>query len=162
MKITYEWRSPVYSNFDANKVGSELQRIEKKHGGVRPDAVIEVARKKGSPLHKMFEWDDSVAAHKYRQSQASAIIRNCRAVVVGPSGPQQIRGFVLVPGEEKTGYVTASTIVEEDRVQRLMEAAIKGLESWMNRYEEFQDQLPGVFFPVKSVVADYYKKQRDS
>ena len=32
--------------------------------------IVEEARKKNSPLHDFFEWDDSIAAEKYRLAQA--------------------------------------------------------------------------------------------
>lgn len=65
------------------EIAEAIGRIEDKVGvgNLTPDAVVEAARPKAHPLHHRFEWDDSVAGHKYRLDQARALIRTRFAVV---------------------------------------------------------------------------------
>lgn len=54
---------------------SELRRIYERDGCVRVSVVVKEANPKRSPLHDEFEWDDQVAGHEYRLSQARKLIR---------------------------------------------------------------------------------------
>lgn len=58
-----------------------LKAIAERDGGLlRPKAVVDAARDDKSPLHGCFEWDDGVAAEKYRIEQAQQLIRSFRIV----------------------------------------------------------------------------------
>jgi hypothetical protein len=56
-----------------------LEQICEKHNGViTVDLVVKEARKKTSPLHTYFVWDDSEAARQYRLIQAGELIRRVK------------------------------------------------------------------------------------
>ena len=67
-------------NVSAQKVGEELELIERQNGEITPQAVVDKARPEDSVMHKCFEWDDETAAEKYRLSQARSLIR-CIVVI---------------------------------------------------------------------------------
>lgn len=64
----------------ANVAGAELDRLNKKHNGLTPECVLDSAKAKTSPLHPVFEWDDSKAGREYRLDQARKLIRNVYTV----------------------------------------------------------------------------------
>jgi hypothetical protein len=49
--------------------------LTQEKGNLTPDRVIHYARNEKAALHESFEWDDTVAGHKYRIQQANALIR---------------------------------------------------------------------------------------
>ena len=59
-----------------------LTELEDSRGGLTPDLVLETARDPTSPLHQCFEWDDTVAAHRYRVDQARYLITSHRVEVI--------------------------------------------------------------------------------
>lgn len=65
-----EWRIKGIYKADAQKVADEIG--DKK---VTPQEILEKARDETSELHKCFEWDDSVAAERYRLQQAGNVLR---------------------------------------------------------------------------------------
>jgi hypothetical protein len=65
---------------DAQTAGSELDRIRRRDGTIRPDVVVDEARPEEAPLHPAFEWRDPVAAEQWREHQASTLIRVVRVV----------------------------------------------------------------------------------
>lgn len=67
-------------NVSAQRVGEELELIERQNGEITPQAVVDKARPEDSVMHKCFEWDNEKAAEKYRLSQAGTLIR-CIVVV---------------------------------------------------------------------------------
>jgi len=64
----------------AEKVYSELELIRKSEGGITPVAVVEKAKEKDSALHRHFEWDDGIAAGKYRIVQARKVIQSIEVI----------------------------------------------------------------------------------
>lgn len=73
---------------DAQTAGSELDRIRRRDGTIRPAVVVDEARPEEAPLHPVFEWRDPVAAEQWRQHQATTLIKVVRVV---PSAPQEPR-----------------------------------------------------------------------
>ena len=73
---------------DAQTAGSELDRIRRRDGTIKPAVVVDEARPKEAPLHPAFEWRDPVAAEQWREHQASKLIKVVRVV---PSAPQEAR-----------------------------------------------------------------------
>jgi hypothetical protein len=111
----------------ADVAGREFDRISAAHGGrLTSSLVVDEARPEQAPLHPAFEWDDEKAAERYRQHQASTLIR---AVVLVPevtSHQPEHRAYVLTQTQEepKPVYVKAEEVVQEpslfaDALQRL-------------------------------------------
>jgi hypothetical protein len=69
---------------DAQTAGSELDRIRRRDGTLRPDVVVDEARPEEAPLHPAFEWRDPVAAEQWREHQASTLIKVVRVVPAAP------------------------------------------------------------------------------
>jgi hypothetical protein len=53
----------------------ELKSIFEVNRELTPKIVVNAARKKDSPLHDRFEWNNAVAGEKYREVQAAELIR---------------------------------------------------------------------------------------
>lgn len=68
-----EWRVKGIYKADAQKVADEIGNDK-----ITPQEMIEKARNEQSELHKCFEWNDTIAAGKYRLQQA----RNVLAMLV--------------------------------------------------------------------------------
>jgi hypothetical protein len=66
----------------ANRESVKQRLIELAAGGrLTPNAVVEDARDKDSPLHSVFEWDDAVAADRFRIEQARNLIQSFKVHV---------------------------------------------------------------------------------
>jgi len=91
------------SQFDA------LIKKLKKDGGLTASGVLAEAKRKGSPLHGLFDWDDTTAAHEYRLIQARQVIKRANCKIEKPEDK-----LVNVPSiEQGEGvYKTISAIVE--------------------------------------------------
>ena len=55
---------------DAEVAHDELHRIRDQHGELQATTIVDEARSKKSPLHRCFEWKNTVAAQKFREEQA--------------------------------------------------------------------------------------------
>jgi len=119
--VEYSWKQGSRVNAKAEDFGKVVNRLEKKHGVVSPEAVVEEARPKDSPIHEAFEWDDSVAAEKYRTDQARYGINHLRVIVKKGANATQSRAYVNVVIGEQRGYVaTARAMSDEDMAQQVL------------------------------------------
>jgi len=100
---------------ETNIIESELQRIQDEQGRITPEIVVISAEKPESPLHHLFEWDDSVAGHKYRIEQAREVIRSIRLTVTYETKVVCVPAYVRDPsvGPSEQGYVTITTLASE-------------------------------------------------
>lgn len=62
-------------------IDAALETMLKRHKTITVDLVLKEAQSDGHPLHSLFEWDDGVAADKFRKMQAYAMILSSRFTV---------------------------------------------------------------------------------
>lgn len=73
MKIIWkDGMDSFYKGVRAEEVVAELNKINAE--AITPEQIVDAARDEKSILHQFFEWDDAVAAEKYRQNQAQQML----------------------------------------------------------------------------------------
>lgn len=105
-KRKYEWWDGYSRCVDANIVGGIVEQLEATNGSVTREDFLEVSRPEDAPTHDLFEWDDSVAAEKWRLRQSTTIINSLRVVYEDKEGEEKkISAFIQTsaPGEH-TAY----------------------------------------------------------
>lgn len=110
------------SSKDVNEsVAQRIRELHEKSGGnLEPDAVVEDAREKNSPLHELFEWNDRKAAAIQRLDRAREIIRS--VTIVYETSVETIRApaYVKNPATSK-GYVSIARLsTDEDRAREAL------------------------------------------
>ena len=147
--MIYEWKDGTALKLNAQKAGEELEKLRVKNNGqLTPKAIVRAAKKKSSALHDGFEWDDSIAADKYREEQASYILRHI--AVRKPVGKDEkpVRAFVSVREEGSQHYTSLEVAMGDDVLRRqVLEKAWRELQAWRQRYEEYQE-LAQVFAAI--------------
>jgi hypothetical protein len=97
----------------ADVAGPELERIWARHGKrLEPLDVVEAARPAKAPLHPCFDWDDKIAAEKYRLQQARMITRNIQ--ILDKDGPKNLFVHVTIEpegGKRQKHYQHVGTIL---------------------------------------------------
>lgn len=128
-------------DMDAHEV---KQYIDSLHinGRLTPEMIIDDARREDSPLHCCFDWDDSIAANKWRLEQARNIIS---VVYINSSNPnatnpnQPIRAFVNVINDGERFYSPVKTVFSDDNQrEKFLELAESELLRWQERYAALQ------------------------
>jgi len=76
----------------------EVVALAEKHGGtITPEIILEEAKRKRSPLHGFFCWDNNEAANEYRRIQAQQMIRRIKVTITGGENQSiRVRAFVNV------------------------------------------------------------------
>ena len=130
-----EWKIKGIYKADAQKVADEIGE-----NSITPQEVLEKAKDENSELHKCFEWNNDLAAEKYRLQQARAIIIN---LVYAPKAKEEqpVRCFQIT---------AEKSVVQENQYQQLLARAKAELESFRRRYETLTE-LEAVFEAIDTI-----------
>ncbi len=160
-KNNYEYREGWHPNVDANTVGGVMEEIESKNGAVTSELFLEASRAEDSPTHAVFEWNDGIAAEKYRLHQAARTICAIRVIVQGGSDSRSptkpLRAFVNVAEDDskRAQYMNVSYAMsnEETRSMVLLRA-MRELKAFQEKYSTLTE-LAGVFMAIDEVQAGH-------
>lgn len=126
--MVYRFEDPEkYHGIDPQPVGEALAAL-RTDGEIDAVRVVEAAAESSSPLHPLFEWDDTRAAKKYRLLTARMLIRN---VVVAPADVEDERTTTARAVPVRT--VTRTAVVDvapETPLTRAQEALL----TWRRKY----------------------------
>lgn len=159
MKTIFQFRSGCRLSGNAQAVGEHLEAIRAKSNTLTPELVLADAHADASPLHAFFEWDDSLAAQKYRVDQAGNLIRSIQVTYVDleESAPRQIsldsvqaadepqanpvRAFVAITLEDgQRGYeITGAAMANPDLRQQVLSRAHSELSAISRKWREVSE-----------------------
>jgi hypothetical protein len=140
--VEYAWRDGARlqrgTRVTAQVVGERLEHLRAAASGeLTPDRVVADARDPSSPLHPLFEWNESEAAHQYRLVQARALIR---AVVVryrasADGQTRSVVAFVNVKQGDRQYYAaTVLALSDPDRRAIVLRQAWEDFQALRKRY----------------------------
>lgn len=140
--IVSEFRSGSRISLDSNKVLKELIEVYKSSASNRllPKEIVEYARNHPeSELHKGFEWNDGIAAERYRQQQATQIVYNIRVVydtnISNDKTEYKVNIMPFTHLDNDNGYESTVRIIkDEDKYAQLKHQAYNDLIYWRNKY----------------------------
>lgn len=148
----------LFKKFDARRVGRELERIRKANGGaITAELVVEWARDPKSYLHRMFEWNDTKAAHQYRLELARQIVRH--VIVLGSTPETTTRAYHVVTMKGKRAYRSTDDIMSDAELRRqLVERALADYRAWEARYRHLKE-LADIFRAADRVQRKQEREQ---
>ena len=115
-------------------VSDELIALHKKHKTLSPSIIVQSAKRKKSPLHNLFDWDDTEASQKWRLHQARILIVNAKITVV-KNNPTTIKAFVSLRDKEERKYMHTAQVMEDKALQLQLFTSLE------NRIQPIQDHL---------------------
>ena len=136
--MKYAWRNgyPHPKDLDP-EIAAKALEVVRKRGELTPAAVVEAARVATSPLHRCFEWDDSIAAEAHRLSQARTLIASVVVRLESEQKDIEVRAYISVPGSDGKKYEDTQIALSRDDLRRqLLDRALHELEQWEKRYRD--------------------------
>lgn len=149
MVYDWKWNMPV----KAQKVGEHFEQLESRFGKITPKIVLESARKEDSLLHPCFEWNNEIAAEKYRESQAGFMIRNLVVKVDGTNTDTKacVRAFVNIQTETFSEFLSVQKVLADDELRvQMLTSAKKELQFFKDKYSTLEE-LSEVFEAIEKV-----------
>jgi hypothetical protein len=151
----------------AEVIGDYMMSLYKESNNqLTPDFVVSKSRAKSSVLHRLFEWDNERAGHKWRLKQARDII-NCISVVKEDKlGKElEVKAFVSVQidsqGYLKENYAPKNTsyyVSVDDAMSNpnsrdyTLRMAYRDLEMFNNKYQHLKELAKLFKFIDKEVL----------
>ena len=127
-----KWKVSGIFKADAQKVYKEIGSTS-----ITPEEVLEKARNEKTELNKCFEWNDGIAAEKYRLQQARQIIQ-LLVVVPKSEDSEPIRAFQIT-SERNTYQPTRLFLEQPDEYQILLKRAKIELAEFKKRYKTLSE-----------------------
>lgn len=143
-KKKYEWvdTHDYKPNVDANVVGGVFEHLEEEEGGVTRYNFLEFSRPEDSVTHSLFEWNDEVAAEKYRLRQSSSIIHSLRISYINQDREEvKVNAFVNTSApKEKPKYESIEDALSDLGKREIILNRIKGeLDAFIMRNKHIEE-----------------------
>lgn len=140
-----------FSEEEAQPIGEHLDELAAQGIEMTPDGVLPHAAKMSSPLYPYVEWDDSIAAHKWRKHEVRQIFNHLEVQYVDVQTEEERNAPAFVSlhvsktnddGEiEYTRcYVQTQEVVEQpDLREQAIEQALRQLRHWQGQYKMYNE-----------------------
>lgn len=148
--MIYKFKSGTRLNVSAQAAGELCAELESQ-GRLTPREVVDASRPEDAPLHAAFEWDDAVAAERYRETQASYIIRSIEVVLEGSSKPtRKFVSLAVSDGGREYREINRVLSIRSER-ELLLEQAKRELMAFKSKYAVLEE-LADVFAAIDKVA----------
>ena len=153
------WKRGYRQKIEPEKAFNELERIKLKNGGkLTAGLVVIEARKQRNPLHKAFEWNDSIAADEYRLEQARRMLRSIEVVYKDTQKVPPTRVYVAISEpatneqpERKVYRSVAEALKDPILRDEVIGNAIRDAISYRRKYAAIQE-LAKVFHAIDEFI----------
>lgn len=144
---------------DADACGRRIAQLRRElKRELEPDDILADARRRESPLHAAFVWDDGEAAERYRRFQAGQlIVCLVRVEKTAAGGEIATRAYVSVqrPDDRRKRYFmpTERAMADATIRQEVIERALHDFEKARSRWQHLQELAP-IYSAIDTVRAD--------
>ena len=152
----FSWKSGAQIPVAAEVAASTIRSLQASLGqdSVTAKELLDASRDENAPLHSCFEWDDSIAAEKYRLWQARHIISSLEIEIVKDNQPAfKTRLFlnVSIVAPKKQGEFVGVDVVlsNKDYRDRVLDNALLELRAFQRKYAAYEE-LMGVCKAIDS------------
>ena len=125
-----------HQSADPQVIGDAIEQITAQAGGrLKPQHVVEAARKRSHPLHQHFEWSDKIAAEAHRLDQARQIIRSVTIVRDTDINGASARAYHSI-NDDGVSYRSTTEVQTSTFLQlQLHKQALRDLNAFEYRYQ---------------------------
>lgn len=152
--MVYSWKVPVYK-VSAQQAGEHIEELDRIHGEVTPQILLDDSRPTDAVLHPCYEWDDSIAAEKYRLHQSKKIIGNLVIVSVSKNKDDaeketRVNAFVSIKerNESASYRPTVMALSNSNMKAQVVKNAVAELRMFKAKYNgivDFESIIKEVF-----------------
>ena len=162
MAVIGEWipQSGFKNKADANKVAQEVESIgcNNTNDEFHTQEIVDYARNNpGSELHKLFEWNDTLAAEAYRNQQARDILRFLKITIVDEftqaKEPTLVRYFISTGNNNGTYKKTEPIFRNANEAEKVLEGMKRDAENYINRYKMYLNLNPNLAAAITALQA---------
>lgn len=148
--MVYQWKTGSRHKVSAAVAAEVMDRLAEEDR-LNAQELVDESRPEDAPLHCEFEWDDSIAAEKWREEQAGALIRHLVVRIEANEQEYPTRQYFMVQKEANTYEPIQVILKDEDKTAMLLEQAKRELQAFKAKYAGLKE-LAAVISAIDSVV----------
>ena len=136
--ITAVWKIDGIFKADPQKVADEISALGDE---VTPDELVKAAKNEQSELHKCFDWDNDIAAEKWRKYQARQIM--CFLIIKNEdeNDGQNTPPVRFMYKTDSGGYKQSKMVFKVDsEYQKLLQRVDGELRAIKKKYSHIQER----------------------
>lgn len=142
-----EWKVKGLYKADAETVYREITSLGDKFS---PEDIVEAAKDESSELHKCFEWNDEVAAQKWRLHTARMLV-NQLVIRTETSDNIPVAVRVISSASEVNTYVPTKMLIKsESDYADLLARAKRELQAFQQKYSTLSE-LQEIFTAIDAL-----------
>lgn len=153
-------KGAMFDDDQAQVIGDRIEELaEENNGHVTPNIMVIDAEYKKSPLHDYFEWDDGIAAGRFRVRQARHLLGRIEVIIKTNGDEEPVKAFhnvIILNEKEKTSERVYSPLInvlsDKEQYQQIIEKAFMELDGWRKRYKQYKE-LDKIFDVIDEVKA---------
>lgn len=117
-------------------VDQEMEEVRRKCGGnLTAAAVVAFAKNPSTALHRRFEWDDTVAASRWRLEQARQLIIHVKVTrEATPDKNVTVRAYAALPSMRNAYQHIDHVMTTESKRDELLAQALADLRAFRRKY----------------------------
>ena len=149
--MVYKWKTGARVKGDAQASGELMEQLAATPDGLTARTLLEANMVPGTPLYDDYEWNDEIAADKFRLQQSNQFIDSITVVVFEEKAEadSQPRAFHITTEAHK--YDALDVIVQEpSKYKVLLDNALAELATFKRKYEMLKELQP-IFTAFKEV-----------
>ena len=122
-------------------------------GRLSPMDLVEASRPEDAPLHNEFEWNDTIAAQKWRERTGRIMIASIVVTQEAEEEEKPIRAYFNIERGTHEYIPTEVIFSDEAKRERLLDIAKRELLSFKSKYQSLTE-LAGVMDAIDEVMKD--------
>lgn len=140
-KKKFSRKHGFHSKMNAQIVGEEIERLQKKHGiKFNAETFVNESKPVNAPCHGCFEWDDSIAGHNWRVHQGRNEIASIEVTYLDGPEHKAIPASLWVrepePGEPGAYIPSFEAMSREDWAKQVEQEAKQYFLAGKERYRD--------------------------
>ena len=149
----YKFKSGVCCPASAEDAHNELERVRNSNGELTAEILLTESTPEEAVLHEYYEWDNSIAGHKFRISQSRDLINGILVIIINEqessiNESQEWVGIKMnnedAQKKEQHGntrnYFTRDEVSNSDELKKIHLENLKSrMIALINRYESYQN-----------------------
>lgn len=150
--MSVSWTRGSVFKTDPNIAKSVMDQLSAE-GRLSPLDLVEASRPEDAPLHGEFEWNDTIAAQKWREQTGRVMIASIVVTQEAEEEKKSVRAFFNIERGTHEYIPTEVIFSDEAKRERLLDIAKRELVSFKSKYQSLTE-LAGVMNAIDEVMKD--------
>ena len=150
--MAVSWAKGSVFKADPNVAKDVMDQLSAE-GRLSPLDLVEASRPEDAPLHGEFEWNDTIAAQKWRERTGRIMIASIVVTQESEEEKKPVRAFFNIERGTHEYIPTEVIFSDEAKRERLLDIAKRELVSFKSKYQSLTE-LAGVMNAIDEVMKD--------